>query len=84
MSTETEVEEKEVDTTSVSRYPKTRKDAIEQHLKNLLMQDMAIRNTINGAKTNAKKAHYNKKLKKITTESKKMIAALRRIEDPNA
>ena len=84
MSTETEPLTEEVSTASPSYKPPSRKGAIELHLKNLLMEDMALRNTIKNAKTNAKKAHFKKKLKKITDESKKMIAALRRMEGPNA
>ena len=82
-TTETIREEDVVDTTTPSSHPSTRKGKLELYLKNLLMQDMALRNTISTAKTTAKKKHFNKKLKKITTESKKVIAALRKMEDPN-
>ena len=83
MSTETQPTEEVVTTAPPPVQPQTRKGAIELHLKNLLMEDMALRNTIKNAKTNAKKNHFNKKLKKITDESKKMIAALRRMGGPS-
>jgi len=82
-TTETEPLEETVSTATPSPQPRTRKGAIELHLKNLLMQDMALRHTIKNAKTTAKKKFFEKKLKKITVEAKKMIAALRRLEGSN-
>lgn len=81
-STETPTDENVVSTASPTRKY-SRKYLLEMHLKNILMEDMTIRQQIKNAKTNAKKNHFKKKLRKTDIQAKKFIAALRKEQAPN-
>lgn len=79
MSTETTPITDEV-TTAPPKIRGGAKSFVEQQLKNLLMQEMAMRQQIKTAKTNAKKNYFKKKLRTIDFEAKAAIAAIRRMQ----
>lgn len=60
------------------------KAAVQQHLQQLLVHAAELRKLIDNAKTNAKKAYYQKKIGKLNGEVMQMVVAMQRLEAQHA